>query len=97
MVSHGILPILSQNFIKFVPLFSNIKKYSTSLKCPHLPNFSTNCRKCQFEQRDGRRKLRNGHGKNIVRSARTLQGFLLGIENVTKCEAIKVVLCYGIW
>ena len=73
----------SWNFTYFAPelykicmLFATTEKLSIRVESPHFPMFSTKCRECKIEKRDGHGKLRNGHGKvtekHFVKSVGTL-------------------------
>ena len=61
--THGILPILPQNCIIFVCIFSTTKNLSIDVKSQHFLKFSRKHRKCKIAKRDGHGKLSNGHGK----------------------------------
>ena len=59
MISHGILKCFPLNLRKFVPFFANIKKFSFSLESVFRQNVANG----EFEQKDGQRQSKNGHGK----------------------------------
>ena len=60
VVSHGILPILPQNYSIFLV---NSKKLSSDLESPHFPMFSAKHCECKIGERNGHGKSRKGHGK----------------------------------
>ena len=76
MISHGILPILPPNCVKFVNFLSP-KKLSSYLEILQFPTFSGKCRECKTGNRDVHGKSRNCHGKVMekyfVNSVGTLQ------------------------
>ena len=53
-------------------LFATTKKLSIDVESQHFLMFSVKCRKCKIEKRDGHEKLRNGHGKVMEKSLKTI-------------------------
>ena len=51
MISHGIFPILTPNFPKFVCFLSPLK-LRRNLESPHFPMFSPKCRQCKIRKRE---------------------------------------------
>ena len=65
VMSHWILPILPQNYVKFLLFFVTTKKLSSNLESLHFSTFSAKCCECKIGKKDGYGKSRNGGGKVI--------------------------------
>ena len=48
MICHGFLPLLSQDFIKTVHFFADIKNLSIGLENPHFLTLSAECPECKI-------------------------------------------------